>query len=193
MNKGLFVIVVLFLFLPWAAVADETVTCESEDDRRRLCPVRGLDDRRVFLERQFSKSDCDEGRTWGTTRFGIWVQGGCRATFHVQDARRFDDRRCGAPPRDFPPRDYYDRDPRNEPRGWEPREERDEHYELITCESNDARREFCDVRNLRNRDVRIFRQLSKASCRQGETWGIGRHGIWVERGCRAQFKISSGY
>jgi hypothetical protein len=57
----------------------------------------------------------------------------------------------------------------------------------LTCSSNDMRRQFCaaDTRG----GVRLLRQRSDASCRQGSTWGYNRQGIWVDRGCRADFEI----
>jgi len=57
----------------------------------------------------------------------------------------------------------------------------------ITCSSDDGRRTYCDADT---RDgVRLVRQRSDASCRQGSTWGYDRRGIWVDRGCRADFEI----
>ncbi len=57
------------------------VRCESGDNRSRFCPVdiRGG----VRLVRQFSRSPCIEGRSWGVQRGGIWVDHGCRGEFEV--------------------------------------------------------------------------------------------------------------
>lgn len=57
----------------------ETVRCDSNDSRYRECPAdtRGG----VRLERQYSKSACIEGRSWGYDRRGVWVNNGCRAEF----------------------------------------------------------------------------------------------------------------
>lgn len=62
----------------------------------------------------------------------------------------------------------------------------------LTCESNDGRYRYCRV-DTKNR-VRLTRQLSRADCRQGRSWGFDRRGIWVNRGCRAEFEYgeSSG-
>jgi hypothetical protein len=62
--------------------SDETLRCESEDGRRRFCPVdtRGS---RVELTRQMSRSQCQFARNWGYDRNGVWVNGGCRAEFTV--------------------------------------------------------------------------------------------------------------
>ena len=55
----------------------------------------------------------------------------------------------------------------------------------ITCESGGGT-QFCpaDTRG----GVQLTRQLSKAGCYEGKTWGYDRNGIWVTRGCRARFE-----
>jgi len=57
------------------------VRCESRDYRERLCRVETSGG--VRLARQLGDAACREGRTWGTTRSGIWVSNGCRADFEV--------------------------------------------------------------------------------------------------------------
>jgi len=37
--------------------------------------------------------------------------------------------------------------------------------------------------------VRLIRQNSNAACIEGSTWGWNRAGIWVDRGCGAQFMV----
>jgi len=58
----------------------------------------------------------------------------------------------------------------------------------ITCSSNDGRRAYCQV-DTRDAEVRMVRQISGSPCRQGETWGWDGRGIWVDRGCRAEFVV----
>lgn len=55
------------------------VTCESKSEMRRECGVSV--ERRVTLVRQLSNAACEEGRSWGWDRTGIWVDKGCRAEF----------------------------------------------------------------------------------------------------------------
>ena len=59
----------------------QTLRCESSDGRDRHCPAdtRGG----VRMVRQLSRSGCEEGRSWGVDRGGIWVGQGCRAEFVV--------------------------------------------------------------------------------------------------------------
>jgi Protein of unknown function (DUF3011) len=56
----------------------------------------------------------------------------------------------------------------------------------ITCSSNDGRRNYCSVNG---RDIRLTRQISGSPCIQGQTWGYDKHGVWVDRGCRAEFSV----
>jgi Protein of unknown function (DUF3011) len=39
------------------------------------------------------------------------------------------------------------------------------------------------------RGVEVTNQRSGSPCVQGQTWGWDRRGIWVDRGCRADFRI----
>jgi hypothetical protein len=58
----------------------------------------------------------------------------------------------------------------------------------VTCSSDNMRRNYCqaEVRG----GVRLVRQLSQAPCRQNYSWGYDRRGIWVDRGCRADFEVA---
>jgi len=57
----------------------------------------------------------------------------------------------------------------------------------IYCASDNMERNYCnaDTRN----GVRIIRQRSESDCIYGRTWGYDRRGIWVDRGCRADFEV----
>ncbi len=58
----------------------------------------------------------------------------------------------------------------------------------VTCASNNGERVFCESDN-RGRVVRMARQISGSPCQEGRTWGWDGRGIWVDRGCRAEFVI----
>jgi hypothetical protein len=57
----------------------------------------------------------------------------------------------------------------------------------VTCASDDGRRHYCRVNT--DRGVRLVNQRSGSPCIQGRTWGYDRRGIWVDRGCRADFML----
>lgn len=61
--------------------------------------------------------------------------------------------------------------------------------DVVECRSRNYSREHCRVPW---RDARIVRQLSDTPCRRGDNWGMGRHGIWVDRGCAAEFAEAGG-
>jgi hypothetical protein len=114
----------------------------------------------VRMVRQRSGSPCQQGSTWGYDRRGIWVDRGCRADFVINTG--YPGNRPGYAP--------------GRPGG-----------QTITCSSDDGRRKYCaaDTR----RGVQMVNQRSGSPCTQGSTWGYDRRGIWVDRGCRADFVV----
>jgi DUF3011 family protein len=60
----------------------------------------------------------------------------------------------------------------------------------LTCASDDGRRHLCRVDT--SRGVQLTNQRSGSPCVQGQTWGYDRQGIWVDRGCRADFFLGGG-
>jgi len=78
------------------------------------------------------------------------------------------------PGRERDDRDRGDRD-RNRP------------VQTVYCESGDMKRHWCSEGI--GRRVRLISQRSEARCVQGRTWGVDRSGIWVDRGCRADFEV----
>jgi len=58
---------------------------------------------------------------------------------------------------------------------------------VMRCESDGARRE-CRFNG--PADIAISRQLSRASCVEGRSWGVDGNRIWVDRGCRADFVVA---
>jgi Protein of unknown function (DUF3011) len=62
--------------------------------------------------------------------------------------------------------------------------------ETLRCESNNYRYRYCRV-DTDNR-VTLVRQHSQSSCRQYESWGYDRRGVWVDRGCSADFRVGKG-
>src|SRR5579863_7156236 len=57
----------------------------------------------------------------------------------------------------------------------------------FSCESTSGQRQYCpsDVSN----GVRMVRQLGDIQCVEGYNWGRDEHGVWVDRGCRAEFRL----
>jgi hypothetical protein len=61
------------------AKAQTQVACESFSRDQRVCAMDTTGG--VQLVRTHSQTPCIQGQTWGVTRGGVWVSGGCRATF----------------------------------------------------------------------------------------------------------------
>jgi hypothetical protein len=58
---------------------------------------------------------------------------------------------------------------------------------VVTCSSDDGGRHYCDADT--RAGVQLVRQRSGSPCTQGESWGFDDRGIWVDRGCRADFAL----
>jgi hypothetical protein len=140
--------------------------CASNDGRFARCQVPWPD---AVLVQQASRARCERGQTWGFDRYGIWVDRGCRGQF--------------APARGWPP--YYGPGPQRPP-GWGGSQQ-------VRCESHGGNYQLCPLELHRRDAVRMVNQRSSADCRLGRSWGWTRDGIWVDRGCRADFVIDRGY
>jgi len=55
----------------------------------------------------------------------------------------------------------------------------------VTCESKDNKRVECPMDTAGA--VRLVKQLSNSPCTEGVSWGLSKHAVWVERGCRGVF------
>lgn len=55
----------------------------------------------------------------------------------------------------------------------------------LRCESSNGRYKLCQAAV--SGHVRLLRELSRSDCAAGRTWGWSNGGIWVDKGCRAEF------
>ncbi|MBX3726881.1 MAG: DUF3011 domain-containing protein [Xanthomonadales bacterium] len=149
------------------AGASETVECRSRDYQRNECQTPF---REVRLVRQLSRAPCDEGRTWGSRRGRIWVSDGCAGEF--ADGR-------GGPP--APPAQGGGGHTGG---GWPGAEVE------LECRS---RRNAYTRCNAPSRPTVLVRQLSRAPCTEGSSWGVDAQGLWVDAGCAGLFRQGSGH
>jgi hypothetical protein len=138
----------------------ETITCASDDGRRKVCPADISNG--VQLVRQRSDAKCKEGSSWGHDTRGIWVDKGCQADFVV-----------GVP---------------GHPAGSGRAEGKSQR---VSCASFDGRKNYCDV-DTQGAKVQLTRQIGTATCEEGSTWGYDRRGVWVDRGCNGEFLVQAG-
>jgi len=139
-----------------------SVYCSSDDMHRRSCYTGPHG--AVRLTKRHSDADCVEGRTWGQDPRGVWVDRGCRADFEVA---------VGGSPGGG----NYGPD-------WNTGQ-----VTAVTCSSQDRKRHYCSADT--RWGVRLAKQRSGSPCTQGSTWGYDGNGIWVDRGCRADFEVLS--
>lgn len=59
--------------------------------------------------------------------------------------------------------------------------------ETLRCGSRGFGYRYC--RAYTDGRVRLVRQISLARCRQGDSWGYDNRGVWVDRGCEAEFRV----
>lgn len=114
----------------------------------------------VRLSRQISGSSCIQGRTWGYEQNRIWVSQGCRAEF-ITGSGGGNGPGYGNP-------------------GYG-------NGQVVRCESQDGRQRRCNVRV--GGGVQLSKQLSNTRCIEGRNWGWDRSGIWVNGGCRGEFRV----
>jgi hypothetical protein len=186
------------------------VRCDSRYGNSNYCRVDTAGG--VTLRHQHTRARCDLNDTWGYDRHGIWVANGCSATFRIGRDDEDEDNAAaiglgilalgilgavasnddgprdyppsspppgGYPPGGYPPSGGYDDD-----------NDYDDPYadaQIISCDSKNYKFRFCGVRV--DQYAELVRQRSRNACRYGKTWGYDRRGVWVKKGCRADFAI----
>lgn len=164
---------VLFLLAGAHAVAQPRqstlarIVCSGQEQGYQFCAAETRYG--VRMTRQISRARCIEGSTWGYDRRGIWVDRGCAAEFEVGDPGY-----GGAPEAAGHP--------------VRPGETAGVPGDLFTCESRDGRRRYCSA-DLRGLQPTVVRNISREPCVLGQNWGYDAGGVWVDAGCRAEFRV----
>ena len=152
-----------------ATAQGTTVVCESTQGERAFCSADTSQG--VTLQRQLGDAPCTGN--WGSDENGIWVTNRCRGEFLLGQAgdqgatassvlSTWIDRITGGDSTPTPSSES-----------------------VVVCESQDNKRVTCPVDT--RGGVELQRQLSSASCTGA--WGYTPDGIWVDNGCRAEFKV----
>ncbi len=168
------------------------ISCASDDWHRHICPADTTGG--VRLRRQVSQAGCWLDETWGFDSRGIWVDNGCRGEFEVgQSAYTVGSNNSGsssnagqagngdaklvagatAPAVVVAILASRRNDPPDGP--------------IITCSSDDDLFHSCDTGP--NKGVELKKRLSAKSCKLNQSWGHDDRGVWVDRGCSAQFLV----
>ena len=147
------------------AAHGQTIYCASDDGGRHYCNANTRGG--VQLTRQRSGSACIQGQTWGWDNNGIWVDRGCRAEFTTRNGNG----------------NGWGNGHGN---GWG---NGGSVGQTFTCSSNNGGRNYCSIpRGVNPNNITLSRQISGSACNQGQTWGVDRRGLWVDKGCRAEFR-----
>ena len=144
--------------------SDGAFRCESRDGRTERCNTHGG---RVQFVRQLSDTPCVRGQSWGIDSRGVWVSNGCRALFRANGNNG---------------NGGYGGRPGNNSGGYG--------SDTVRCESRDNRSQSCALASGRGGTIRLLRQLSDKPCIENQTWGRSRTGVWVTKGCRAEFVVA---
>jgi hypothetical protein len=59
----------------------QQITCESTENKYRYCAAKT--DNEVRMLRQISSERCEQGKSWGYDKEGVWVDMNCAAEFRV--------------------------------------------------------------------------------------------------------------
>ncbi|CAD5367139.1 conserved exported hypothetical protein [Rubrivivax sp. A210] len=60
----------------------------------------------------------------------------------------------------------------------------------IRCDSHGSRYNYCRVDT--DNHVELTEKHSLSSCTEGRSWGYDARGVWVDRGCSADFRVGRG-
>ena len=133
----------------------QLIPCSSDDGEKQYCTADTRHGAR--LVRQRSQAACKEGESWGYDEEGIWVDRGCSGEFALGRGEA------------------------------SPGAGSEVGGRTITCASNDGRRRACPADT--SNGVQLVRQRSDAKCTEGSSWGHDAQGIWVDKGCAADFVL----
>jgi predicted porin len=188
-----------------AAAPQSAIECGAAVGDRNAC-VAGTSSG-VVLVRQSGEGNCVLGKTWGFDAKGVWVADGCRGTFAFTDDRETLACSAAAGGREVCRANTaggvalvtgtpscalgrtwgYDQDGVWVADGCQGT------FVLTTrpavaCGSDGAR-QHCAADT--SAGVVLARTTSSASCVLGQTWDYDATGVWVDKGCRAEFGLGN--
>lgn len=152
--------------LPTAVNAQQAsrMLCESINYQTKFCPQPGLT---VAFVVQVLGGQCVAGQQWGWGPRGITVNNGCRAVFGYRTSGSSNGGVYTPPP------------PANGGGYGRP----------ILCQSLNFQPARCAMDTSGGVTIGM---ITNQPCRQGQTWGWDRGGVWVNGNCRAWFKAGGG-
>ncbi len=188
---------------PPAAPVQRTIDCGAGAGDRNTCEADTSYG--VVLIRQTGDGNCALGRTWGFDAKSVWVADGCRGTFALSDARVTVDCAAAAGAREVCQANTsagvslvkgspacmlgrtwgYDKDGIWVADGCQATFVLN-NLRIRECGS-DGSRQHCAADT--SAGVLLARPTATAACVLGDSWGYDTTGIWVDKGCRAEFLL----
>jgi predicted porin len=184
-------------------VAQRTIDCSAGEGSRTTCAADTSAG--VVLTAQAGSANCVLGTTWGYDAQGVWVADGCRGTFAFTDDRPAVTCAAAAGAREVCEANTADGVSlvTGSPacvlgRTWGYDEEGiwvsdgcQATFVLttrsgLTCGS-DGGRQHCAADT--SAGVVLARSTAAVACVLGQTWGYDAAGVWVDKGCRAEFVL----
>jgi hypothetical protein len=164
---------------PWHGpqVRTAVFTCSSYFGTSSQCEVEGRI-LNAYVQQDYS-GHCQPGYTFGWSDNTLFVSNGCSASFVVTY-----DPFAHTGPQPWP-------NPNPNPQPW-PQPGPHLRTVKVTCESIGKNFRECGVNLNYIQDVSVAKQLSNSKCIEGHSYGISGDRIWVDRGCRAKFRVT-GY
>ena len=188
-----------------AASARQTIDCGAAVGERNICEADTSAG--VVLVRQSGEGNCVLGRTWGFEAKGVWVADGCRGRFAFTDDRLTVSCSAAAGVREVCTANTaagvalvkgspacvkgrtwgYDGDGIWVSDGCQA-------TFILTSRAalecgSDGARQHCAADT--SAGVVLVRSTATAPCVLGESWGDDATGVWVDKGCRAQFVLGN--
>src|ERR1700730_7969717 len=166
---------------PYVHEAVPVILSRPGNDQTQLWRIEDVGQGRVKITSRIGKSlDLPDGSHSNGTHLQVFPpNGGDNQKFLLF---RIDGRRRDAHIDDRRDNEFRAHD--SEFRGW------GESY-MVYCPSDDMGRAWCPADS--RFGVGMIRQRSEATCIEGHTWGYGKRGIWVDRGCRADFGVTGDW
>lgn len=146
----------------------QTIHCASADGTKKYCEADTTHG--VNLVKQVGANECKQGESWGYDAKGIWVDRGCAAEFAAGAG-------TGAEGSSGAAGSAAESKTAALPPGTK----------TLTC-SSDGAKIYCDAST--GRGVRLVKQVSTAECKKDDSWGYDGLGIWVDKGCGAEFALN---
>jgi hypothetical protein len=66
--------------------------------------------------------------------------------------------------------------------------DRDRDFPTIVCASKDGRAKRCRT-DIAIKSAELDKRYSGSPCEYGRSWGFDNNEVWVDRGCRARFRL----